>query len=57
MAEPSAPVLGYAIWRAENLSRFSFYSDRHQFRQLSAISVASRNSVLAVNDKLGLEST
>jgi len=38
------PVLGYAIWRAENLSKFSFYLDTHRFRQLNAISAASRSS-------------
>src|SRR5207302_2180937 len=40
----AAPVYGYAIWRVENLSRFSFCLDTHRFRQLSAISGASRNS-------------
>jgi hypothetical protein len=39
----AAPVLGYAIWQAENLSRFSFYLDTYRFKQLSAISAANRN--------------
>jgi integrase len=34
----------YAIWRAENSSRFSFCLGTHRFRQLSAIWAASRNS-------------
>ena len=28
-------MLDYAIWQAENLSKFSFYLDTHRFRQLS----------------------
>ena len=36
--------LGYALWRAQNLSKFSFCLDAHRFRQLSAISAASRDS-------------
>jgi site-specific recombinase XerD len=39
-----APVPGYAIWRAENSSRFSFCLDTPRFRPLSAISAASRDS-------------
>jgi len=39
-----APAIGCAIWRAENVSKFSFYLDTHRFRQLSAISAASRDS-------------
>jgi hypothetical protein len=39
-----APVLGYAIWRVENLSRFGSCLDTHRFRQLSGISAASRGS-------------
>ncbi len=52
-----APVPGYAIWLAENLSKFSFYLDTRRFRQLSVISAASRNSAKPVNDNLGLEDT
>jgi len=32
-----APVLGYAIWRVENLSRFGSCLDTHRFRKLSGI--------------------
>ena len=39
-----APVPGYAISQAENLSRFNFCLDTHRFRQLSGISAASRDS-------------
>jgi len=39
----AAPAHGYAIWQAESLSRFNFCLGTHPFRQLSAISVASRN--------------
>jgi hypothetical protein len=39
-----APVHGYAIWQAENLSRFSFCLVTHRFKQLSTISVANRTS-------------
>jgi len=35
---------GYAIWRAENLNRFSFYWGTPRCRQRNAISAASRNS-------------
>ena len=36
--------LGYAIWRAENLSRFSSYLDTHRCRPPNVISAASRDS-------------
>ena len=39
-----APVHDYAIWQAENLNRFSFCLGTPRFRQLNAISAASRNS-------------
>jgi site-specific recombinase XerC len=39
-----APVLGYAISQAENLSKSSFSLATHRFRQPSGISAASRNS-------------
>src|SRR5882762_9564338 len=38
----AAPVHGYAIWRAENLSKFSFCLGTPRSRQRSAISAASR---------------
>jgi hypothetical protein len=47
-------VHGYAIWRAENLSRFSFCLDAHRLKQRSAIGCKQRMSQ-AVNDNLGLE--
>ena len=40
----NAPVHGYAIWRAENLNRFSFCWGTPRCRQRNAISAASRNS-------------
>src|SRR6266566_946362 len=40
----AGPVHDYAIWRVENLSRFNFCLGTPRFRQLSAISAASRNS-------------
>ena len=40
----AAPVRAYAIWRAENLNRFSFYWVTPRFRQRNAISDANRNS-------------
>jgi hypothetical protein len=50
-----APVLGYAIWRVEDLSRFGSCLDTHRFRQLSGI-CASRGSTKR-NDYPGLEET
>jgi hypothetical protein len=49
-----APVHGYAIWRAENLNRFSFCLGTHRFRQLSG---CKQKISQAVNDKIGLEDT
>ena len=37
-------LLVYAIWQAENLSKFNFYLDMHRFRPPSGISAASRDS-------------
>ena len=45
-------MLGYAIWRAENLSKLSFYLDTHRFRQLSFTPCKQKFSQ-AVNDNLG----
>ena len=40
----AAPAHGSAIWRAESLSRLVFALGAYQFRQLSGISAASRDS-------------
>jgi len=40
-----AHALGYAIWRAENLSRFNCCVDTHRFRPPSVLSAASKDLV------------
>jgi hypothetical protein len=44
-----APALGYAIWRAENLSKFSFCLDTHRFRQLSYLGCKQRLALCLEN--------
>jgi len=51
------PVLGYAIWRAENLSKFSFLLGHASVQTTERYLGCKQKLSEAVNDNLGLEDT
>ena len=50
-----APVPGYAIWRAENLNKFSFYLGTLRLQTTERYLGCKQKLSEAVNDNLGLE--
>jgi hypothetical protein len=52
-----ALALGYAIWQAENWSRFNFCSDTHRVQTTERYLGCKQKLSQAVNNNLGLEDT